>query len=123
MPSATAPKIATANTFATDATALLTPDATPAWRDGTALITKVVKGATVTTMPNPRVTIGTKKDIQYGDSASDSANRNNPTAAIAGPITSGRRAPKRSNNPPAQRDSAPMMMVNGRNAAPAAVAE
>jgi hypothetical protein len=34
----------------------------------------------------------------------------------------GKRAPKRSSSPPAQRDSA-MMIVNGRNTAPASVAE
>ena len=44
-------------------------------------------------------------------------------AAIAGPIVSGSRAPNRSANPPDHRDSTPMTMVNGRNTAPASVAE
>jgi 3-isopropylmalate/(R)-2-methylmalate dehydratase small subunit len=50
-PSATAPKIAIASRLASEATALLMPEATPACRSGTALITDVVSGATVIAMP------------------------------------------------------------------------
>ncbi len=46
-----------------------------------------------------------------------------PAAEIAGPATSGKRAPNRSSNPPDQRDSAPRMRVKGRKAAPVSVAE
>jgi hypothetical protein len=42
---------------------------------------------------------------------------------MAGPMMSGARAPKRSSSPPAQRDSAAMTSVKGRNTAPASVAE
>ena len=40
--------MATATRLATAATALLMPDATPVWCPGTALMTVVVRGATVT---------------------------------------------------------------------------
>jgi len=42
-----------------------------------------------------------------------------PNAPIAGPMTSGKRGPKRSSNPPDQRDSAAIRTVNGKKAAPA----
>jgi hypothetical protein len=42
---------------------------------------------------------------------------------MLGPMTSGRRGPKRSTSCPAQPESANMMKMNGSSAAPAAVAE
>ena len=51
------------------------------------------------------------------------ANSAKPAAATSGPTVSGARAPWRSMSPPDQRDSPPMVSVNGRNAAPAMVAE
>jgi hypothetical protein len=45
-----------------------------------------------------------------------------PRPVASGPIISGRRGPKRPTKPPDSRDPNPMMMENGRKAAPAAVA-
>ena len=45
-------------------TALLTPEATPARFAGTAFITVVVSGATLTAMPNPSTTIAGKNVVQ-----------------------------------------------------------
>jgi tripartite-type tricarboxylate transporter receptor subunit TctC len=53
----------------------------------------------------------------------DKAKSAKPTAAIVGPAISGTRAPTRSSRPPDQRDKAPMMIVKGKNTAPASVAE
>ncbi len=50
------------------------------------------------------------------------ANSAKPTAAIAGPTTSGIFAPTASTSEPAQRDSANMIATKGSSAAPAAVA-
>ena len=58
------PKTAIARRPATRATALLMPDATPAWRVSTAPITVVVSGATVTAIPNPSTTTAGKKVVQ-----------------------------------------------------------
>jgi hypothetical protein len=115
--------MATASRFASDATALLIPAATPVWRAATALMIAVVNGATVTAMPRPSTIIGRRNVAQYGPPAPGNANRTKPSAAMAGPMMSGARAPKRSSSPPAQRDSAAMTSVKGRNTAPASVAE
>src|SRR5262249_5399044 len=115
--------IAIAKRVATDATALLIPDATPAWFRGTALMTVVVSGATVIAMPNPTTTIGSKNATQYELVVPDAAKSAKPAAVIVGPTTSGSRAPTRSSKPPDQRDITPMMMVNGRKTVPANVAE
>src|SRR5205085_12440344 len=60
----TTPKSAIARRPATRATALLTPDATPACLGSTALITVVVNGATVIAMPNPSTTTAGKNVVQ-----------------------------------------------------------
>ena len=85
-------------------------------------MTVVVSGATLTTMPTPRIVIGPRK-AQYDAPPTGNASNPKPRAATAGPITSGQRAPKRSSTPPDQRDRPPMMSVNGRKEAPASVAE
>src|SRR5262249_42340720 len=117
------PRIATASRLPTDATALLMPDAAPVRAGGTAFITPVVSGATVSAMPKPSAAIGRNTVVQYAPSGRDRPRSAKPQAAIAGPITSGQRMPKRSIRPPAQRDRAAMINVNGRKAAPVAVAE
>ena len=98
------------------------PDAVPAWRCGTALITDVVSGATVIVIPTPRTTIGATS-VRKEPAMSAMASSAKPQAAMTGPMTSGRRAPKRSISPPDQRDSTAMIAVKGRNALPASVAE
>src|SRR5438876_3797099 len=52
----TTPNTAIASTPATRATALLIPEAVPAWSWSTELITTVVSGATVIAIPKPRTT-------------------------------------------------------------------
>ena len=86
-------------------------------------MTVVVRGATVIAMPNPTTTIGSKNATQYELVTPDAAKRAKPAATIVGPKIRGTRAPTRSSSPPDQRDSTPMMMVNGRNTVPANVAE
>jgi hypothetical protein len=49
--------------------------------------------------------------------------RAKPHAAINGPTTSGSLGPYLSTSPPAQRESRNMIKMNGKKAAPAAVAE
>src|SRR5258706_1993470 len=61
---ATIPKTAMASSPAARETALLIPEAIPAWRCSTAPITAVVSGATVMVMPNPITTTAGKKVIQ-----------------------------------------------------------
>src|SRR4029077_20791400 len=106
---------------ATRATALLTPDATPACRLSTALITVVVSGATVIAMPNPSTTTAGKNVVQYEPPIPGRAYSTRPSAAVAGPMVSGRRPPTRATRPPDHRDSANMITGNGSSAAPAAV--
>ena len=71
-------------------------------------------------MPSPSTIIGTSSAAYESPAVGRSTK---PIAAIAGPMVSGSLAPKRSINPPDQRDSTAMMTVKGRNAAPASVAE
>src|SRR5258705_13992342 len=106
---------------ATLATALFTPDAAPACRGSTALITVVVSGATVTAMPRPSTTTEGKNVAQYAPPIPGRAYNARPTAAIEGPTVSGSRLPTRATNPPDHRESANMISGNGSSAAPAAV--
>ena len=89
----TTPNTAIASRPATRATALLTPDATPAWWLSTAPITVVVSGATVTAMPNPSTTTAGKNVVQYEPPIPGRAYNATPSAAIAGPTVSGSRLP------------------------------
>jgi hypothetical protein len=60
-PAATVPGSATASKPPICETALLMPEAVPACRFSTALITVVVNGATVTAMPSPSTAIAGEK--------------------------------------------------------------
>ena len=86
-------------------------------------MTVVLRGATVTAMPSPIIAIGARNPLQYEVDGPDKAKSARPTAAIVGPAISGTRAPTRSSRPPDQRDKTPMMIVKGKNTAPASVAE
>src|SRR5712691_10439303 len=99
---------------ATRATALLTPDATPAWRLSTAPITVVVSGATVIAIPNPSTTTAGKNVVQYEPPTPGRAYNPRPSAATAGPSVSGSRLPTRPTRPPDHRDNANMINGNGR---------
>ena len=103
------------------ATALFTPDATPACVRPAAVITVVVSGATVMPMPIASTTIGAKYATQY-ESPERTLKSASPSAATAGPTVSGIRCPMRSTRPPAQRDIRNRMIVNGRSDAPVCVA-
>ena len=116
------PKTAIATSPATRDTALLTPDATPACRLSTALMTVVVNGATVTAIPNARTITAGQNVVQHEPPMKGRANNAKPSAAMMGPTVSGRRLPTRATRPPDHRDSANMMMGKGRIAAPADVA-
>src|SRR5262245_13531312 len=61
----TIPNTAIATRPATRATALLTPDATPACCVSTAVIAVVVNGATTIAIPNPATTTAGKNVVQY----------------------------------------------------------
>ena len=56
--------MATASRPATLAAALLIPEATPDRCFGTALITVMVSGATLTAMPKPSTVIGSRNAVQ-----------------------------------------------------------
>ena len=58
------PKTAIAIRPAVRATALLMPEAVPAWCRGTALMTAVVKGGTVIAIPMPSTIAAGKKVVQ-----------------------------------------------------------
>src|SRR5712692_5225948 len=118
----TTPKTAIARRPATLATALLTPDATPECRGSTALITIVVRGATVIAIPNPSTTTAGKNVVQYVPPIPGRAYSARPSAATAGPTVRGSRLPTRATKPPDHRESANTISGNGSNAAPAAVA-
>src|SRR5215208_8542112 len=122
-PSATAPRTATASRLPTEAIALLNPEAKPARSVGTALMTEVVSGATLSAMPMPSATIGRKKVAQYDPPVPGTARRPKTKAAIAGPMITSQRPPARLSSPPDQRDNPPMMRVKGKNTAPVRVAE
>ena len=53
-----------ANSPAVRETALLTPEAMPAWLDLTEFMTVVVSGATAIAIPSPSTTIAGKKPVQ-----------------------------------------------------------
>lgn len=61
----TMPSTAIANRLATRATALLMPDATPAWSPGTEPITVAVSGATMIVMPRPSTASAGKLSFRY----------------------------------------------------------
>src|ERR1044071_7620977 len=111
------PNTAIASNPAVRDTALLIPDATPACSSPTELITVVVNGATVIDIPTPRTTTAGKKLVQKFGLTEGKVNKANPIAAIIGPTVSGQRAPKRSINPPDQRDNVNMITTNGSNEA------
>ena len=58
--SMTMPSTESASSVATRDTALLMPEAVPAWSWSTAFITVVVSGATTTAMPTPRAVVAGK---------------------------------------------------------------
>jgi hypothetical protein len=119
---ATAPRIAIASTPAVRETALLIPEAVPAYRLGTELNTVVVRGATVTPIPIPNTAMPGKNVHQYSEGppvSPFSPISMKPSPAMAGPMISGRRGPKRSTSPPAQRDRAVSSRAKGVKANPA----
>ena len=89
----TTPRTAIAINPATRETALLMPDATPAWSWATEFITVVVSGATLIAMPKPSTITAGKKVLQYEPPMPGLANSAKPTAATSGPMISGRLAP------------------------------
>src|SRR5258708_19903636 len=86
-------------------------------------MTVVVGGAAVPAMPSAIIAIGARNPLQYEVDGPDKAKSAKPTAAIVGPAISGTRAPTRSSKPPDQRDKTPIMIVKGKNTAPASRAE
>lgn len=60
----TIPSRAIASRPAARETALLIPEASPAWAASSAFMTVVVSGATVTAMPKPSTRIAGKKVVQ-----------------------------------------------------------
>src|ERR1043165_6055251 len=98
------------------------PEAVPACSSLTESITVVVRGATVIAMPKPSTSTAGRKLVQKLRLTPGNANSAKPAAAIAGPTTSGKRAPIRLIRPPDQRESENIMTTNGNNPAPAAVA-
>src|SRR5579859_5209512 len=96
---------AMANSAAVCDTALLIPEAAPARFWVTELMTRVVRGATLTVIPNPNISIAGKYVIQYDPPTPESAKRTKPPAAKRGPAMRGFRGPYRSTRPPDQRES------------------
>src|ERR1700749_1363625 len=92
---------AMANSGAVCETALLIPDAAPARFWGAELITRVVRGATLTVIPNPNMSTAGKYVVQYDPPTPGRAKRTNPPAVTRGPMTRGFRGPYRSTRPPA----------------------
>src|SRR5262245_8293247 len=116
------PKTAIAISPATRATALLTPDATPACCVSTAVIAVVVSGATTIAIANPSTAMAGKNVVQYEAPIPGFAYSASPTAATIGPMVNGTLLPILATRPPDHRDSKNIRVGKGRNAAPAAVA-
>src|SRR5580704_10094182 len=114
---------AIANSAAVCDTALLIPDAAPARFWVTELMTRVVSGATLMVIPNPKKSIAGKYVVQYDSPTPGRAKRTKPTAATRGPMMSGFLDPCRSTRPPAQRESRNIKRTIGNVAAPARVGE
>ena len=103
------------------ATALLTPEATPACETGTDPITAVVRGATKSAPPRPRIVAAGKKVVQYDPPVPGKAYARKPKPAKIDPATNGMRGPMRPTRPPDHRDAATKMAMKGSIAAPAPV--
>src|SRR5215470_19069324 len=116
------PNTAIAISPATRATALLTPDATPACCVSTAVIAVVVSGATTIVIPNPSTTTAGKNVVQYEPPMPGLAYKARPRAAMIGPMVNGSRLPTLVTRPPDHRDNRSISTENGNSAAPAAVA-
>src|SRR5918993_1072850 len=104
-------------------TALFTPEASPECLPSTELIAVVVSGAMTNDIPSPSTTTAGKNVVQYEPSVPGTAKRTKPVAATSGPMMSGNLAPYRVTKPPAPREIRNVMMTNGTNELPAAVAE
>src|ERR1700684_3437881 len=116
------PKTAIARSPAIRDTALLTPEATPASREGTNSITAVVSGATLIAIPTPKTTTAGKNVLQYEPPIPGLRKSANPAAATNDPIVSGSFAPYRTTSPPDQRERTKINKIIGTRAAPASVA-
>src|SRR5258708_22077905 len=119
----TVPSAATANRPATRATALLTPEAMPAWLSPTDAMTVDVSGGTVMVMPMASTQIAGNTLTQYDPLRSAKAHSTNPQAAMTGPAVGDSRGPNRSERVPANDAPKPRISASGSSAAPASGAE
>ena len=105
------------------ATALLTPEAIPAWRGSAAARTVIVTGATTSVSPRPKTMIARQDgldvavadvDLAHHEHADRDHERSRRSAACRGPI--------RWASAPARGESSSMSAVVGSEAAPASIA-
>ena len=118
---ATRGRTATAIRFATRDTALLIPDATPAWPESTAANAVAVTGATTSDSPKPNTTTAGSTALMYRSPGSMAAINSTPAAISNGPIVNGVRGPMRRASMPARADSSSIRPVIGNDANPAEV--
>src|SRR6266508_1832951 len=114
---------ATANSWADRATALLTPEASPACSSSTEDSTVAVSGATVATRPSPRTTTGGSTSAKYDAPGPIRPSSRNPAAISSGPTVIGVRGPIRPASCPARPDRPSISSVIGSRAAPDSSAE
>ena len=101
------------------ATALLTPEATPACRAGAAASTVEVSGATTRDRPRPNTTQPGSTSEAYDAPGPTRRSSSTPPAQTSGPSVSGSRGPIRAASAPDRALSSSMHTVMGSNAVPA----
>src|SRR3954447_1094465 len=110
---------ATARRPAALATALFTPDATPAWRTLAADRTADVSGATVADRPRPKTTTAGSTSAAYEDPGPIRSISRAPTAETIGPSDIQARGPVRSAHAPVRDERTSISNVIGSRDNPA----
>src|SRR6266567_2585143 len=117
----TAGSTATASRLPVRATALFTPDATPANRSGAAASTVAVTGATIADRPRPNTSTPGSTPVTYCAPGRTMRNSSMPAATSIGPATNCVLGPIRCASLPDRADSNSISTVIGRPASPARV--
>jgi len=120
VPPITVPIPAVASSEATRATALLTPDAMPAFASSASARIAAVSGAVVIDRPTAKTTTpGTTSAISDGRSPTMATRSSTPAAQISGPTPMKRRGPYLSASAPNRWESRNVTIVVGSVARPA----
>src|SRR5215213_8815601 len=107
-----------ASSPAVRATALLTPEATPAWLAGADISTAAVSGATVSVRPTPNTSTAGSTSVHQLAPGPIRSISTSPPADTSGPPVMNGRGPRRAAAAPTRADPASISAVTGSSVAP-----